>query len=47
MPIRTVMVAATVVDRFAPSERHASPNSSLERPVISRSGAAHVGTSAL
>jgi hypothetical protein len=47
MPISTVIVAATVVDRFAPSDRHASPNSNLERPVISRSGAAQVGACAL
>src|SRR6266404_914979 len=33
MPISTVIVAATVVDRFAPSERHASLTSSLKRPL--------------
>src|SRR5690348_9332200 len=32
MPISTVMVAATVVERFAPRERHASDTSSLMRP---------------
>ena len=34
MPISTVIVAATVVERFAPSERHASETSSLKRPAI-------------
>src|SRR5436305_8525517 len=36
MPISTVIVAATVVERFAPSERHASDTSSLRRPVMPR-----------
>ena len=40
MPISTVIVAATVVDRLAPSDRHASANRSLERPVIPRVAAA-------
>src|SRR3954453_5252315 len=34
IPIRTVIVAATVVERFAPSDRHASDTSSLRRPVM-------------
>src|SRR5258705_4795138 len=33
IPISTVMVAATVVERFAPSERHASETKSLNRPL--------------
>src|SRR3954453_13179548 len=33
IPISTVIVAATVVERFAPSERHASETSSFKRPV--------------
>ena len=32
IPISTVIVAATVVERFAPSDRHASETSSLMRP---------------
>ena len=31
MPIRTVIVAASVVERFAASERHASEKSELTR----------------
>src|SRR5258708_16568636 len=34
MPISTVIVAATVVEMFAPSERHASETRSLKRPLI-------------
>src|SRR5581483_3818867 len=34
MPISTVMVAATVVDRFAPSDRHASDTSSFALALI-------------
>ena len=34
MLISTVIVAATVVERFAPSERHASDTSSLNRALI-------------
>ena len=33
IPISTVIVAATVVERFAPSERHASETSSFTRPL--------------
>src|SRR5437868_6034270 len=32
IPISTVIVAAKVVERFAPSDRHASLTSSLKRP---------------
>src|SRR5882672_940086 len=33
IPISTVIVAATVVERLAPSERHASLTRSLKRPL--------------
>src|SRR3954469_7639689 len=44
IPISTVMVAATVVERFAPSERHASETRSLKRPLTVSSAPAGRGS---
>jgi hypothetical protein len=46
IPMKTVIVAAAVVERFAPSDRHASEKSSRARPLKSRSSGGQAAASA-